>query len=90
MITREHVAQADAMLTASDGERSAPYRHGYVYALSWALAGRPAPTPERNKDKDNPHPRGSAERDAWLFGWGNGLRHAQRIGLISTDKENAE
>lgn len=80
-----HFQEAEARLPDTFAEHSAAYREGFTYALAWAIAGRPAATPERSKDRDCPYGAGSPERDAWFYGWGNGFRHAQREGLLPPD-----
>ncbi len=84
-IEQRHFREAEAMLPRIHTDRSAEYREGFIYALAWAIAGRPEATPERSKDRDCPYGTGYAERDAWFYGWGNGFRHAQQIGLIPAD-----
>ena len=78
-IEQRHFDEAERMMPRTFSEHSAPYLEGYRYALAWHLAGKPAPTPERSRATACVYESGTAERDAWDFGWGNGFRHGERI-----------
>lgn len=78
-IEPHHFDQAERMMPETFSQHSAPYLEGYRYALAWHLAGKPAPTPERNRDTACVYEPGTAEFDAWQFGWGSGYRHGERL-----------